>query len=328
MGRQKDKKESPVKAKKKVYAVCEGLTEKQYLEYFGNCNRTAGLFEILVYEKETFDRSQSDRMQLVYMLKGEMELKTNGKYTAYTYVTKYLHRCLDSELKNLDDSEKKKVHENLNEVRDSVIKIIKNTRGCLDDDGFVKQFDSIEKLVKSEISRRSHLKHYSNCFEIDPSDLRDPELSTTADIDRYFVVFDRDLDLTHPEKHTVEDYRDVFKECDKNGYEVLLSTPFFEFWLLLHHLEPKPLEYMHDLSEKETILGKLKDAEKDGCDDWIVREIEGVKRISQKRFDRYYNMKQFEIATSRSKKLETDLEELLYASGTNIGIKLETLLKE
>ena len=93
MGRKKDEKEAVVRAGKKVYAICEGLTEKIYLEHFQRCNRSIGHFEINVFEKISFEQSQSDRMRMVDMLTGMIDLMTKGRYTPYMYVTSYLHSC-------------------------------------------------------------------------------------------------------------------------------------------------------------------------------------------------------------------------------------------
>lgn len=322
MGRQIDKKEAPVLTRKKVYAVCEGLTEKTYLKYFSEANRPAGSFEILVYEKETFDQSQSDRMQLVKMMKGELELQIHCRYTPYTYVSKYIHRCLDTELNGIEYS-KERIYKSLNRIR---VHVAENADEWLDDQGFVRAFASLEDMVKKEVADDPNLSEYIDCFDGDQPDLRHPEPSTVSKIDRYFVVFDRDLDLNNPGIRTKIEYKKVFDECKKNGYEVLLSTPMFEFWLLLHHYDIIPGSYPADLSQKDTILEELKYTEEKGCRDWSQKKLEDVKGISEKRFREFYNPDEFQKALTRSKVLCVDIDELLETAGSNVGVKLNSLI--
>lgn len=321
MGRQTDKKEAPVGTRRRVYAVCEGLTEKTYLKYFSEANRPMGCFEILIYEKETFDQNQSDRMQLVEMMKGEMELRIHCRYTPYTYVSKYIHRCLDSKLNAIEYS-KEKMYRSLNKIR---VHVAENAGESLDDQGFVKAFATLEDLVKKKVADDPYLSEFIDCFDGELPDLRHPEPSTVSKIDRYFVVFDRDLDLNNPGIRTKNEYRRVFEECRKNGYEVLLSTPMFEFWLLLHHLDIPPGAYPADLSQKDTILEELKFYEEDKCTDWSRKELEEVKGISEKRFSEFYNPDEFKNALTRSNILSVDIDELLEKAGSNVGVKLDSL---
>lgn len=47
-----------------------------------------------------------------------------------------------------------------------------------------------------------------------------------------------------------------------------MSTPLFEFWLLMHHESAVITGYKSDLGEKGIILEELRHFEKDDCKDW------------------------------------------------------------
>ena len=324
MGRLKDEKEKPVKTGKKIYAICEGLTEKQYLEYFQSYNRTAGYFDITIFEKKTFEVCQSERMQMVDLLDGIIALKTTGKYTPYMFVTIYLHNCLDCELNKIEyEYGKKKIYENLNYVRKSVLNDIKS---FIDENGYVKDFEEIENLIRIKATNQPALEEYTECFNRDPSDLRNPECFTITDADRYFVIFDRDKEINNPSLRSNSEYKKIIDRCKDSGYDVLLSTPMFEFWLLLHHHDVPRGSYPPDLSQKMTILEELAEEETE-CNDWKHGSLDKVKSISEKRFESYYCTKSFKNAVSRSKKLDTNPYHLLDNIGSNVGIELESLLK-
>ena len=134
--------------------------------------------------------------------------------------------------------------------------------------------------------------------------------------DRVFVVFDRDLGPNCPELRTDEEYGRVLNMCQSLGFEPLVSTPMFEFWLLLHHEGVDVTAYGPSLLYKNDILRDLE-------------SLEGgrSKGISQRRFDRFY-LGTFPRAVdaSRTPPLTTDPRRLVDTPGTNVGVELESLL--
>lgn len=335
MGRAESTPQKTIRSKRTICIICEGLTERKYMENFGITHRNVGRIEIEVrfpFEKEYFDRGQSDRMELTKMMYGSLMLRNEGKYTSYMYVTDYLHHHLDSILKEMDKEvrlerrkreEEKEIWDAINKVRS---KVVESSHKYVEN-GFVTDFESIEQLIKKEIGNNYRLKSYRKKFDENCFDLRNPEAKTSIpDIDRHFVMFDRDFDSEHPNLRTDEEYLSIFKYCKSLKYTVLLSTPFFEFWLLMHHKEATIDDCLHTLREKDKILRRLKKYEQDGCKDWN-QKLDKVKGISPDRFTKYYNVDGFNTAVRRSKTLPTDLEQLLIFAGTNIGVELEALLK-
>ena len=322
MGRVKDEKEKVIEAKRHIYAICEGLTEKQYLQYFQENNRSVGRFDIEIYEKESFDKNQSNRRRMVDMLTGVKILKIEGEYTPYMYLTQYMHRCMDGELNSIE-YDKTKLYDELNKIRE---RVMKKSDCFINEKGYVSKYDVADELVREEISENYYLREYLNKFSIDYPDIRNPEPSIGFEIDRYYVVFDRDKEATDYSLRSDEEYRRVLNRCSELGYRVLLSTPLFEFWLLLHHKNVLPGSYPADLSQKMTILEDLEESENQ-CNDWKNTRLDKVKSISKKRFELYYNTNNFKKAVTRSKELESDPYKLLDEIGSNVGLELESLMK-
>ena len=129
-------------------------------------------------------------------------------------------------------------------------------------------------------------------------------------------VFDRDLDPNCPDIRTDEEYGRVLNMCQNLGFQPLVSTPMFEFWLLLHHESVDVTAYGPSLLYKNDILRDLE-------------SLEGgrSKGISQRRFDRFY-LGTFPRAVdaSRTPPLTTDPRRLVDTPGTNVGVELESLL--
>lgn len=324
MGRRKDTVQRTVRTRRMLYFICEGFTEKLYFENFGRVYRDVGRIDVVFpYEKETFDRGQTDRMQLVRMMEGEMALRIFGQYTPYMFVTKCLHRHLDGSIGSMG-SRPDRVWRAINDVRDSVLRRIGSE--YVDGSGFVTDYEPIEDAIKVEVGSNPILSGYCGLFDVDYPDLRCPEVRTSVpEVDRYFVVFDRDWDAFNPRYNTESQYREVFGRCDELGYRVLMSTPLFEFWLLMHHEDAQINGYGYDLSQKRTILEDLSDLERGLCDDWDD-DPGMVKGISGERMEAFYDAKGFETAVRMSKKLTVDLEGLLRNAGTNIGVELEQLI--
>ncbi|MGN0098109.1 MAG: hypothetical protein ACI38Y_02135, partial [Candidatus Methanomethylophilaceae archaeon] len=65
MSRQKSAIQKQSETHRRVFIICEGLTEKLYLENFGRIGCADRIDITFPYRKRTFDLSQTDRMQLV-----------------------------------------------------------------------------------------------------------------------------------------------------------------------------------------------------------------------------------------------------------------------
>ncbi len=267
------------------------------------------------------------------MIRGHVELKTRGRYTPFRYVSAVFlsswrneWEIFEKAIRELPDDEreaklkeKARLLEGIWRLRSE---IIRDSGKALDTDGFVHDYDEMDRIIRRHAGGR--LDGWGDLISFDPG-LRQPDPKTSyGDLDKVFVVFDRDREM-YPDKRTDEDYRKVFEECGSLGYEILLSTPMFEFWLLLHHEGVDAGEFSPYLDYKYEVLEALRDREMTGCSDWDLG-VDGVKGISKERMTRFYGNEGFRTALEQSKRLPTDLEGLLNSVGSNVGIELEALL--
>ncbi len=320
MGRMRDEPERASTTRRMVYVVCEGFTEHRYLEDFGGNNRGSGMFEFKILDKEGFDRDLSDRDQLIQLIHGFIELRTAGKYTPFQYVTAVFHSNWDAGWMKRDAEERERLSEEIWRIRR---RIIRDSAPALDSDGtYVEDFDAMDRLIRDRTE--GGLNGMGDRLWFDPGLRQTSPRTSYGDLDRVFVVFDRDR-VMYSADRTDGDYRKLFAECGALGYEILMSTPLFEFWLLLHHADIDATWYSPFLDHKNEVLEALKSREEAHCHDWDGG-IDCVKGISRERSRRFYGNGGFFTALEQSKRLPTDLEGLLDHVGTNVGIGLESLL--
>ncbi len=121
--------------------------------------------------------------------------------------------------------------------------------------------------------------------------------------DLFGVVIDRDYNT-----HTVMQLNEIRKQCIEKGYHFFITTPCFEFWLLLHLVDVKK-QYKGDMQK---FRDNEKKTNKHTFTSLQVSEHAGhSKKISEKIFRQYY-LNHIDYAISQTKKsFSTDVEELI-----------------
>ena len=199
-----------------------------------------------------------------------------------------------------------------------------------DDNGYVTlktRYDAdaiCRDIVYNHLPKCIRLRDQNNNF--DPNiDFRDSKPSFKTE-DCALLMFDRDYWVDKPvemsdedyEKQSHENYRTILARCQELNYVPVLTTPLFEFWLLLHHgdgiVDLKKIKM--DLHSSRNKIGNL------------LKKLEGYedngKSLTEER-KRFYS-RTFTVALDISKGLETDPMELIYKTGTNVGIVLMELM--
>ena len=208
-------------------------------------------------------------------------------------------------------------------------------RTMVENDNLVSDEDSVLKIILEKIKTDYH-HYYKPEYESDLlcSDAYRVKKKQPNPSDRKFIIFDRDYDDNADDEkkmieleRTDEDYYEIIDFCsDENrNYEVLLSTPFFEFWLLMHHEDAnykgikrttrRPIESQIIHLEKIT-----------GRDEKELKKK--LKNIDPDRFNAFYKdtfMNAVEM--SESDMFTTDVRRLVTEIGTNVGIKLRSLIE-
>lgn len=143
--------------------------------------------------------------------------------------------------------------------------------------------------------------------------------------DLFGVVIDRDYNT-----HTVMQLNEIRKQCIEKGYHFFITTPCFEFWLLLHLVDVKK-QYKGDMQK---FRDNEKKTNKHTFTSLQVSEHAGhSKKISEKIFRQYY-LNHIDYAISQTKKsFSTDVEELIGTDETEdskkgkLGSNLPELFK-
>ena len=128
--------------------------------------------------------------------------------------------------------------------------------------------------------------------------------------DVYAIVLDRDY-----KSHTVWQMQNIVKECTDKGYKVYITTPLFEFWLLLHLMD------ISSLSDEELELIKVNDAvsEKHTYTSKMVSDIAGhSKSISDKVFQEYY-LSNVDLAIDQAKVISGNIDELIGTDESDVA---------
>ncbi len=314
------------------------MSELDYFELFNRYHQDDCHISLIHFDKKNFDTNQTDRDKLVNMMQGWVVLEKQGLFTPFHLVTEILfdistelYEDWDENVQSIfSDSQINDIVYSFNRIRDDALKMIKNQNFCTD--GTVppdKVSDIISLVFNLSKQQFPELTDFPGIYV---SDKYNPIAKDQFSVDRVFIVFDRDLDIRHPKGRTDDDYRKIKQMCDKLGYDVLISTPMFELWLLLHHPNVYYGDYYATLTDEMRLrmandLDRLEGRDLTYPNDKYDRKIQNKnKRINAKRFEKYYK-DSFDFAVESSQKIgRTDFEYLLTSPGSNVGIMLKQLL--
>lgn len=135
------------------------------------------------------------------------------------------------------------------------------------------------------------------------------------DGDCFGIVIDRDS-----KNHSQMQLEKILKHCKAEGYLFYLTSPCFEFWLLLHLCDVKTV-YGNDL---DSILENRRESNKHSYISKEVHKIAGHnKNISDSKFKEYY-VENVDNAIRRAEDFESDPEKLIEG---NLGCNIQELIK-
>lgn len=128
--------------------------------------------------------------------------------------------------------------------------------------------------------------------------------------DRFVVVMDRDC-----KNHHEEELQECIKTCKEKGYELYLTNPCFEFWLLLHLCDVKN-EYSTQMNE--LLTNRHVSHQHTFVSKEVSNRVGHGKHIP---FDCFYKNYWGHIiqAKNRADQFATSLENILDNLGTNLG---------
>ena len=228
--------------------------------------------------------------------------KTECQY--FNYIEKY--RTILGIKRGVHIHPLKRAKNDNNSAPENVLELLEEYMELRDTEGFPPRLrDAIPKNYSFDFVK----KYLNNELDSEKDDVNDFELllkeagidlayslflqEYKSDDDIFGIVLDRDY-----KNHSVSQMKKIISECDAKNYKCFLSTPLFEFWLLLHLVDiyeeyPKNLDDLlinNHVSDKHTYTSKL------------VSDIAGhSKSISEAVFKQFY-LNKIDFAIKQAKK--------------------------
>jgi len=144
-------------------------------------------------------------------------------------------------------------------------------------------------------------------------DLEDGKFTFDKEIDKVCFVIDRD-----PQNFSEEQLNNFIKNCAQYGYEIYLSNPTFELFLIMH--DDKVLEL-----DRTEMFENRKQSRSKRFLELQLSEIFGCNKKNLN-FDKFkFNIKK---AIQNEKNFCEDLERLKYELGSNVGKLLDSMITD
>ena len=283
--------------KKKYIFVFEGeKTEKQYFEGLYNYKDELGIDSLINIEiLEKYDETMSNQLSVVKLL---------DNYIKQTLLMQKNQDMIKKELIAI-------INASFIGECDIKIKILKLLDECIINDRHEENIyyfiDAVNNLISDSEKNISIL--------IDDIIALKERLEYDDQIDEVCVIIDRDKGSFKKFQ-----YDEVVKICKKNNYNLGISNPCFEFWLLLHLSDCK--EYnIEDIRINRKVSKTKRFLEKQ-----LAEKLNGSYNKSNIKFDQFKD--NINTAIENQKLYESDIEKLENNVGTRVGFIIENMMKE
>lgn len=289
----------------KFIILAEGSkTEPLYFEALNNKKTQVGIpaiVQVINIERTSGEQDWSNPKKLLDRLLQKIK-ETPEKFSYTTFID----ACLDY----FSQYEMFKRWEGLlNNIKNLLFDWVKNDLQKSEDDLILeKNLQGLSKKAQSYIQKS---KGYLSSLVIDDltSSLEKQFIVYSADFDKICIVVDRDS-----KSFTEKQYDDVFDKCNKNNFNLYVSNPCFEFWLLLHFDGCLDLNKEKLLRNEKIPVGKSK---------YISYTESELKRLfpsySKNDFDVDIVLQKTDTAILNEKKFCENISDLKTNVGSNIG---------
>lgn len=285
------------KCKKKYIFVFEGeKTEKQYFEGIYNYKddlEIDSLIDIQILER--YDETMSNQLSVVKSLddyiKQTLLMQKNEKIIKKEIIT--IINSSDIEEYGIKDKILKLLNEYIvdNNYEENIYYFIDEVNNLISDSE-----ENIRILIDDIIALKERLEY-------------------DHQIDEVCVIIDRDKGSFKKFQ-----YDEVVKICKQNNYNLGISNPCFEFWLLLHLSDCK--EYnIEDIRINRKVSKSKRFLEKQ-----LANKLNGSYNKSNIKFEQFKD--NINTAIENQKLYESDIEKLENNVGTRVGSIIENMMKE
>ena len=179
---------------------------------------------------------------------------------------------------------------------------INNLIDSLYNENQIIELDEIEKflftILKEEIYT-DFINNFITYFEAQ-------NITYSPETDSINIVIDRDKDNFFENQ-----YDNILKFCHKNGINLYVSNPNFEFWLMLHFDKVNKLDYQK-MYENQKVNSKKR---------YLEQELYNICKY--KKFEPYINN-----AIKNEKNFAEDIYELKNNLGSNVGLLVKNIINK
>jgi hypothetical protein len=299
--------QASAKAKRKFFLVFEG--EKTEVQYFTgvNAHKTelgiSALIEIKLLMRSTGHEGTSNPKRIIQLLIKHMTETIDNGITCGLLIEK----ICDYLFYELDISETSMI--NPKSVTEGLGKVSKKRFG-LEPHSVVTDINAVLDEYELYLKKKYNIE---NSAETISEYIKSSEVVFDKDYDRVCIVVDRDR-----QSFTADQYDYVLEQCRRHGFDLFVSNPCFEFWLLLHFPGAGRID------RKAVLRNRRTSSRKNYVEALLSNHMNGYRKNAVN----FSILKdRVNLAVEQEKLFCEDIEGLKTKLGTNVG-RLITLMQK
>lgn len=177
---------------------------------------------------------------------------------------------------------------------------------------FVDDVDESAEIILDLLIKNSSLEGVTeNISEI----LKSLSITYDSEIDHICIIVDRDKD-SFVVNDRINQYQYVLDACRRNGFDLYVTNPCFEFWLLMHFDDCNKLDNSK-LLDNPKVTKKKK---------YTEDELSKRMAFKKNKYDADSLVKVLPKAIANEKRYCEDLSSLEKSVGSNLGILFESII--
>lgn len=292
--------ESIRKYKKKYIFVFEGeKTEKKYFEELSNNKNDLGITDLINIEiLERNDETKSNQLDVV---------RTLDKYISDIVSMQKSSEEIKVKIKEIINS---KLDEKEPKSKEKLLNFIEE---CFDKDDKCSNLDKVIDGANLILVEQVELEYFIEELKVLKS-----SLDYDNELDEVCIIIDRDKGSFKQSQ-----YDEVISICNENNYNLGITNPCFEFWLLLHLTECK--EYDSEDIRINRKISKSRNAKR-FVEKELANKLGGSYNKSNLKFEEFKG--KITIAIENAKIYENDIVKLENSIGSRVGNIVEKMINE
>ena len=330
---------------KRYFFVYEGRkTEPGYFEQVVYNKAVIGIkygLELISLKKYGTNVNETSLDKLITMSRNYRDFYTYKRNKLDFFVDVVLNQFEDR-FWGKDKEEEKELHKQFVNIRLKIEDGIKNETSC---SGFVDEsnYEDVRSKCLELVSREFKKSKEEIDNGIDYDAISPDKARNYEPTDEFCVIRDRDYDSKH---FTDITYNKCIIKARRDRIRLIITTPMFEYWLLLHHLDDgfpsiyvcKEARSKFYVQNRLDVLEGRRDENEFDKNSWQAkarlsdseeRELNKKrKEIGPDRFNKYY-LHHIKDAVRRSlsnRERTTDVNQLVSKGGTMMGLLFQELI--